>query len=56
MTTKSVSMIWSGVQFLFKNTAFNSHTLLRKEGIRKVLENDLPLLKDGITPEVKTFH
>ena len=31
-------------------------TLLLKEGIRKVLENDLPLIKDGITPEGKTFH
>ena len=31
-------------------------TLLLKEGIRKVLENDLPLVKDGITPEGKTFH
>ena len=34
----------------------NSITLLLKEGIRKVLENDLPLVKDGITPEGKTFH
>ena len=33
-----------------------SRTLLLKEGIRKVLENDLPLIKDGITPEGKTFH
>ena len=32
------------------------YTLLLKEGIRKVLENDLPLLKEGITPEGKTFH
>ena len=31
-------------------------TLLLKEGISKVLENDLPLVKDGITPEGKTFH
>ena len=35
---------------------YHKTALLRKEGIRKVLENDLPLLKDGITPEVKTFH
>ena len=32
------------------------HTLLLKEGIRKVLENDLPSLKDGITPEGTTLH
>ena len=32
------------------------HALLLKEGIRKVLENDLPLVKDGITPEGKTLH
>ena len=38
------------------NVELSLHALLRKEGIRKVLENDLPLLKDGITPEVKTFH
>ena len=31
-------------------------TLLLKEGIRKVLENELPSSKDGITPEGKTLH
>ena len=30
--------------------------LLLKEGIRKVLENELPSSKDGITPEGKTLH
>ena len=40
------------------NRVDNLHwgSLLLKEGIRKVLENDLPLVKDGITPEGKTFH
>ena len=36
--------------------ALRKHTLLLKEGIRKVLENELPSLKDVITPEGKTFH
>ena len=31
-------------------------SLLLKEGIRKVLENELPSSKDGITPEGKTLH
>ena len=34
----------------------SASTLLLKEGIRKVLENDLPLVKDGITPEGTTCH
>ena len=34
----------------------NNNTLLLKEGIRKVLENELPSSKDGITPEGKTLH
>ena len=36
--------------------ALSTAALLLKEGISKVLENDLPLVKDGITPEGKTFH